>query len=158
MNPASSNRATRLPVGKEDRSMSVSSVSSVSSTDTYQENPFQKVRSDFKQLADALKSGSADDAQQALTTLKSDLPNGGANSPFAKVLDQISSALQSGDVSGAQQALSSLPAPPQGPRGPHGGHRHHRDGDASASGLSAATLNTTTSDGSTIGSTINLSA
>lgn len=132
--------------------MSVSPVSS--STDPYQDNPFQKVRSDFKQLADALKSGSADDAQQALTTLKSDLPNGSTNSPFAQVLDQISAALQSGDVSGAQQALSNL----QAHRGHRGGHHHHHEGGGQSP--ASATSQPPSPDGtsSTIGTTISVSA
>jgi multidrug efflux pump subunit AcrA (membrane-fusion protein) len=133
--------------------MSVTSISS--STDPYQNSTFQQARVDFQSLADALKSGSVDQAQQALGQLQSDLPAGAANSPFAQVLDKISTALQSGDVSSAQQALSGLQ---QAHRG-HRGHHHHHGSDSSQSTTSSTTDPTSLLDPtSTVGTTINVTA
>jgi len=99
--------------------------SAIGASDPYQAGGAQnsnvkKVRTDFKQLSDALASGSADQAQLALSTLRSDLPAGATNSPLGKALDSVSQALQSGDVNGAQQALSSL-------KGHHHHHRHQSE-------------------------------
>jgi hypothetical protein len=129
--------------------MSVTSISS--STDPYEASTFQKARSDFKQLADALKSGQVDQAQQALGALQSDLPAGAANSRFGQILDQISSALQSGDVNSAQQALSSIQHVHRG----HHGHHHHASQD---SGTSSTGTPSSSDPTATVGTTINVTA
>jgi multidrug efflux pump subunit AcrA (membrane-fusion protein) len=124
-------------------------VSGVSSTDPYQNSVFQQARSDFQQLSQALKSGSVDQAKQALGSLQSDLPSSAANSPFAQVLDQIDSALQSGDINSAQQALAGLH--------PHHGHHHHHRPTADASSTTQPS-STNPDPSATVGTAINVLA
>jgi hypothetical protein len=115
----------------------MSSISAVSSTtdlytSTVQPNSKQ-IKSDFKALADALKSGSLTDAQQAIATLKQDAPNlfntnTSQTSTQSDPLAALASALQSGDLKSAQTEFASLQ---QKVSGHH--HHHHSSSAASAS-------------------------
>jgi len=111
---------------------------------------FQKGRADFQQLEQALSSGSLGDAQQALATLQSDLPNIPSNSPLAQTLSAVGQALQSGDVSSAQQAL-------QGWQQAHGAHHHHHH-HQQTQGAGASTTSTTGSSSPGVGTVVNASA
>lgn len=127
--------------------------SAIGASDPYQaggaqSSSFQKVRTDFKQLSDALASGSVDQAQQALSTLQSDLPSGASNSPLGKALDSISQSLQSGDVNGAQQALSSL----------KGHHHHHRHDSQSSDSSATSTPPPAPNASQNVGRVVNTSA
>jgi soluble cytochrome b562 len=127
--------------------------SAIGASDPYQaggaqNNNFQKVRTDFKQLSDALTSGSVDQAQQALSTLQSDLPSGASNSPLGKALDGVSQALQSGDVNGAQQALSSL----------KGHHHHHHHQSQTPDASTTSTPQPTANASQDVGRIVNASA
>jgi len=122
--------------------MTISGTSSsggINPTDTL--SNFQKVKADFKALADALKFGNIKDAQDAFATLQADLPQkaqasaksgGNANSPLAA----LGSALQSGDLQGAQQAFAAL----QVARGGHH-HRHHNAAGAAGTASAPAATN-----------------
>jgi ribosomal protein S20 len=139
--------------------MSVTSISS--SADPYQTggvqaSMLQTVRSDFKQLKDALTSGSLDQAQQAFNTLQSDLPSGvSSNSPFGQALDAVGQALKSGDVSSAQQALAAIQ---QRAQGAHHHHHHHHAQGQDASGASGAAMQTDNGQCTGVGTIVNVSA
>ncbi len=99
--------------------MSISAVSSNLVNDLQQQqNPFQQIRQDFKQLASALQSGDLSDAQSAYSSIQQVLQaNSGTSSSNSSSngsgllqgdFSTLGQALQSGDLSGAQSALSQL--------------------------------------------------
>lgn len=85
--------------------MQVSS-STTQSTQTASSSQFQQVRSDFKDLADALKSGNLSAAQSAYADLQKNAPPGAQNDPN-NPLAKVGQALQQGDLSAAQSAFKS---------------------------------------------------
>jgi ribosomal protein L18 len=101
--------------------MSISALSSNLIADLsqqYQQNPFQKIQQDFKQLASDLQSGDLSGAQSAYASIEQLLPANqsssgsatGSNGSSAIQSDfaSLGQALQSGDLSGAQSAFSQL--------------------------------------------------
>jgi outer membrane protein assembly factor BamD (BamD/ComL family) len=97
--------------------MSISALSSNLVSDlSQQQNPFQQVKQDFKQLASALQSGDLSDAQSAFssiqTLLQSQSPSGSPALAGSKTIQsdfsQLGQALQSGDLSQATSAFSQL--------------------------------------------------
>ena len=101
--------------------MSISALSSNLITDLsqqYQQNPFQKIQQDFKQLASDLQSGDLSGAQSAYASIEQLLPanqssSGSAtgsngSSAIQSEFASLGQALQSGDLSGAQSAFSQL--------------------------------------------------
>ena len=101
--------------------MSISSLASTLIADLsqqYQQNPFQKIQQDFKQLASALKSGDLSGAQSAYASIEQLLPANqsssssatGSNGSNAIQSDfaSLGQALQSGDLSEAQSAFGQL--------------------------------------------------
>jgi DNA-binding FadR family transcriptional regulator len=101
--------------------MSISSLASNLIADLsqqYQQNPFQKIQQDFKQLASALKSGDLSGAQSAYASIEQLLPANqsssssatGSNGSNAIQSDfaSLGQALQSGDLSEAQSAFGQL--------------------------------------------------
>lgn len=133
--------------------MSVSSISTGSPATASQlsprsgQNPTFK---DFRQLAQAIKSGDLSAAQSAFSTLSDQLDasdqssasttannsSDASTNPFKQLLQQIGSALDNNDIQGAQQALSSFDQQVKG----KGGHHHHGGGgnvQASATATSA---------------------
>jgi hypothetical protein len=124
--------------------MSVTSISGTTpvQTDDVQNSNAKKLRNDFNQLQQALSSGSIDQAQQAFSTLQSDLPSGAANSPFGKAIASIGDALQSGDLSGAQQAFAAMQQQVKG-----GGHHHHHHHASQTTPTSSSTSDPTSNTG-----------
>ena len=101
--------------------MSISSLASTLIADLsqqYQQNPFQKIQQDFKQLASALQSGDLSGAQSAYASIEQLLPANqsssssatGSNGSNAIQSDfaSLGQALQSGDLSEAQSAFGQL--------------------------------------------------
>lgn len=97
--------------------MSISALSSNLVSDlSQQQNPFQQVKQDFKQLASALQSGDLSGAQSAFasikTLLQSQSPSGSPALAGSKTIQsdfsQLGQALQSGDLSQATSAFSQL--------------------------------------------------
>jgi len=137
----------------------MSSISSVTTnTDLYQvgaQPNTKQIKSDFKALAEALKSGNLTDAQQALATLKTDAPNlfktdSNQASSQSDPLTALASALQSGDIKSAQAAFSTI-------QQKVGGHHHHHHSSSKSS--TAATDTPPVADpNSTTGLQINTSA
>ena len=121
------------------------SISSVSSSPNPNQAAFQQTKADFSSLSNSLQSGDLSGAQNAFSTLQSNLQG----SPNASKLTSdpnyqaLQTALQNGDVSGAQTAFSALQ---QDVKSAHkGGHHHHGQGaapaatgDSSASGGDSA--------------------
>jgi len=121
--------------------MSVSGVSANSTSNFYQtSNPTKDARNAFKTMADAIRSGDLQGAQNAYASLaqlldagqQSSSANGsgtgsGSGTDIQSLLNQIGGALQSGDISGAQQLLQSRQQTAQA-QGAHGHHRHHHAG------------------------------
>jgi outer membrane protein assembly factor BamD (BamD/ComL family) len=94
-------------------SSSVSALSSNLVADlSQQQNPFQQVRQDFKQLSSALQSGNLSDAQSAYSSIQSLLSSqsGGSNGSSTILSDfsALGQALQSGNLGQAQSAFSQL--------------------------------------------------
>jgi soluble cytochrome b562 len=118
----------------------VSSISSAYQTSSTQEN--RQAKTDFKALAEALKSGDISAAQTALATLQKDAPNlaqyttgknlGGTQS---SPLGDLAAALGKGDLSAAQTAMAALQ------KGRHG-HHHHRASSVAATGSAPTATNT----------------
>ncbi len=101
--------------------MSISSLASTLIADLsqqYQQNPFQKIQQDFKQLASALQSGDLSGARSAYASIEQLLPANqsssssatGSNGSNAIQSDfaSLGQALQSGDLSEAQSAFGQL--------------------------------------------------
>jgi DNA-binding FadR family transcriptional regulator len=107
----------------------------------------------FMQMANAVKSGDLDAAQQAYTSFSQSpaAQAAAANpaSPLAQALSQIAQALQSGDTDGAQQALSSL-------RPHHRHHHHHGGGGEAPQGAPTPATASSTPDPNAPGATVNL--
>jgi len=83
----------------------------VSSSTTQSSQPtsssqFQQVRSDFKDLAEALKSGNLSAAQSAYADLAKNAPPGALDDP-KNPLAKIGQALQQGNLAAAQTAFKS---------------------------------------------------
>jgi outer membrane protein assembly factor BamD (BamD/ComL family) len=94
-------------------SSSISALSSNLVADlSQQQNPFQQVRQDFKQLSSALQSGNLSDAQSAYSSIQSLLSSqsGGSNGSSTILSDfsALGQALQSGNLGQAQSAFSQL--------------------------------------------------
>lgn len=133
---------------------SVSSTGSSSGASVYQSN--QQVATDFKTLADALKSGDLSSAQSAYATLQKDAPglfssSNSQASTQSNPLDALGTALKNGDLSGAQSALAAL-------QKGHRGHHHHRAeaSSSSATDASASASTATSSATSTTGNLLNV--
>jgi hypothetical protein len=95
--------------------MSVAGVNSSSAFNqlTNLQTLFQQGRSDWRQLAQSLRSGDLAGAQQAyndLVALRQDVPSSGqfSNSRVARDFNALGQALQAGDLAGARQAFSTL--------------------------------------------------
>ncbi|MGP0071704.1 MAG: hypothetical protein ACLPWF_07190 [Bryobacteraceae bacterium] len=101
--------------------MSISALSSNLIADLsqqYQQNPFQKIQQDFKQLASDLQSGDMSGAQSAYASIEQLLPanqsssssptGSNGSSTIQNDFAALGQALQSGDLSQAQSAFSQL--------------------------------------------------
>jgi outer membrane protein assembly factor BamD (BamD/ComL family) len=114
---------------------SISAVPDLSSSyqPTNTQGNFRKVRSEFDQLGQDLKSGNLSQAQADFATLKKDLPQGpqSATSPLGQDFSALSQALQSGNVASAQQAFTTLQTDLQSAAQTH--HHHHHGGSQEAS-------------------------
>lgn len=98
--------------------MSISALSSdlVADLSQTQQNPFQQVRQDFKQLASALQSGNLSDAQSAYASIQNVLQQSQANTSTASGSGSstlsdfaaLGQALQSGNLTQAQSSFSQL--------------------------------------------------
>jgi len=111
-------------------------ISSSSNSQSTQQSQFQQFRTDFKDLADALKSGNLDEAKSAYADLTKNMPAAAQNDPN-NPLAKVGQALQSGDLAAAQSALKSgMHA--------HRGHGGHRGGGAEQGGPTSAIEATTT--------------
>ncbi|MBV8603490.1 MAG: hypothetical protein JO224_02275 [Pelomonas sp.] len=127
--------------------MQISSSTNTQSTDG---TTWQQTREDFKDLADALKSGNLDAAKQAYADLSKNVPAAALNNPNSP-LAKIGQALDSGDISGAQSAMKSMHAH----RG-HGGHRPESSGSEDGNPVSAIEATTTASPSPATSTTGNL--
>jgi hypothetical protein len=90
-------------------------------------NLWQQQKSNFSQLASALKSGNLSAAQQAFASLSANNPAASdPNSPMGK----LGAALQSGNVNAAQQAFATMQASAtsQASAAQGAGHHHHHGG------------------------------
>ena len=82
-------------------------ISSIASSAVNGASLWQQQKSNFSQLASALKSGNLSAAQQAFKSLSANIPGSSdPNSPMGK----LGAALQSGNVSAAQQAFATMQA------------------------------------------------
>ncbi len=129
--------------------MSVSGISSSGSNPPNWQSSFNKVKTDFQSLAQALQSGNLTDAQQAFATLQKDLPakaqQAAASDPNSP-LNTLGQALQSGDLSAAQTAFTALQ---QARPGHH--HHHHAASEAAAPAVASTS---SSSDDTTVGASL----
>jgi DNA-binding FadR family transcriptional regulator len=101
--------------------MSIAGLSSNSITNwrqQQQQNPFQQIKQDFKQLASALQSGDLSNAQSAYSSIQKILQgdqsssssesSSNGSSALQSDFATLGQALQSGDLSQAQSAFSQL--------------------------------------------------
>jgi ribosomal protein S20 len=136
--------------------MSITPVSSSSSSQI--DNPYADVRTDFKNLTDAIQNGDLASAQTAFQAIQQSGVTPPPNSPLAKDLTAIGQALSSNDVSAAQQALQQLQSDAHSgqAKGRHGHHHHH--GSSTASTTDPTTPSVLTSTSSTDSSTFQFNA
>ena len=102
-------------------------ISSIASSAVNGASLWQQQKSNFSQLASALKSGNLSAAQQAFKSLSANIPGSSdPNSPMGK----LGAALQSGNVSAAQQAFATMQASAtsQASATQGAGHNHHPGG------------------------------
>jgi hypothetical protein len=114
---------------------------------------FQKGRSDWRQLAQSLRSGDLAGAQQAfndLVALRQNAPSGGqgSNTRVARDFEALGQALQAGDLAGAQQAFATLRRDALGRQPYLSHHRYARDGGGQASPGPAIVVNLSSGSGS----------
>ena len=109
-----------------------------------QQNKFQQIQSEFKQLGTDLQSGNLTQAQTDFTTLSQDLPglsqsasttaattSTPANS-LVQAFKQLGQDLQSGNLSGAQADYATVQQDAQQNVSQQvGGHHHHHHGESS---------------------------
>jgi hypothetical protein len=127
---------------------------------------FQQGRSDWRQLAQSLRSGDLTGAQQAfndLQALRQNAPSAGqgSNTRVARDFDALGQALQAGDLAGARQAFATLRRDAVGRQPFLSHHRYAFDGGGQANPGPAIVVNlssgsnkssvpaTTTNSGST---------
>lgn len=92
---------------------------------------FKKMRTDFKALSTAMKSGDLAGAQKAYAALQldqSNMPNQ-TNTPLGQDISNLGSALSAGDMTGAQKAFATLQ---QDAQKLHQGHHNHHGKAAAA--------------------------
>jgi len=118
-------------------------LSSLSGTQN-QQNPFQQVRSEFRQLGQDLQSGNLAQAQSDFTTLSQNLSSvlqsnssttASSANPVVQAFAKLGQDLQSGNLQAAQQDFTAIqqdaqqnPAQVSG----HHHHRHHTEGSANS--------------------------
>jgi DNA-binding FadR family transcriptional regulator len=112
-------------------------------------NTNQQVKSDFKSLFDALKSGDMTAAQTAFASLQKDAPNlfpsttsQTSSATQTTPLSDLAAALNKGDLTAAQTAMTAL-------QKGHHGHHHHRASSTNTDSATAAAANATSTDGTT---------
>lgn len=123
----------------------MSSINPLSSSDAaYQAASPQsnkQIRTDFKALAEALKSGDLNAAQTAFAALKKDAPelaqklaSQDAGSTESNPFNALAAALDKGDIQAAKTAMASL----------HKGHHgHHHKKQSDGDGSNSAPVDTT---------------
>jgi hypothetical protein len=114
-----------------------------------QQNPFQQIRSEFKQLGQDLQAGNLAQAQSDFTTLSQDLSSvlqsktsttaNNAN-PVVQEFAKLGQDLQSGNLQAAQQDFTTIQqGAPQNTAQVSGHHHHHHAEVSSGSSSSQQT-------------------
>ena len=104
-----------------------------------QQNPFQQIRSEFKQLGQNLQAGTLAQAQSDFTTLSQNLPGlnqnsttATSNSSLAQTFAQLGQDLQSGNLQASQQDFTTIQQDLQSSATQQaGGHHHHHHAESS---------------------------
>ena len=112
----------------------MSTVSGISFVNNqYQTDTQNTFKQDFQALSNALQSGNLSAAQQAFSTLQTDMQgnqsNGtqqqSQNSTLSTDFNNLASTLQSGNLASAQQAFATLQQDMQQVQGQKSHHHHH---------------------------------
>ncbi len=124
-----------------------SGILSILNSSQNQQSPFQKIGSEFQQLAQDLQSGNLSQAQSDFTALSQNFPGlsqnsaiptaAAGNNPIAQTFAQLGQDLQAGNLQGAQQDFATLQQDLQQSSPQVHGHRHHHHAEDSQGSSSA---------------------
>jgi ElaB/YqjD/DUF883 family membrane-anchored ribosome-binding protein len=109
-----------------------------------QQNPFQQIRSEFKQLGQDLQAGNLAQAQSDFTTLSQNLSSVLQNNtstsanPVVQAFAKLGQDLQSGNLQAAQQDFTAIEQDTSQNAAQSSGHHHHHHHVESSSNSSSS--------------------
>jgi hypothetical protein len=112
-----------------------------------QQNPFQQIRSEFKQLGQDLQAGNLSQAQSDFSTLSHDLSSvlqnntsttANSSNPVVQAFAKLGQDLQSGNLQAAQQDFTTIQQDAPQNNAQVSGHRNHHHHVESSNGSSSS--------------------